>query len=309
MVGIRRRFIRGLCFLAVVCVVQWNGGLLYAAKSGAVTDAKAYLAEVNAAMASVESYHSTMAIDARSLMAAVNITGVGDFLLKPQLTYRNTLDCVASGIGDKQTKFSMAQYISQTGDQITAYSEVNGTWSKRALPMAEISTPNDINTYMRMIKSVKIKDQTATEIVLDVTVDNKAMEELLQRMFKQGTTPQQREQLEQVKRIFSNVGDFTYLINIDKKTKYVMNVYMDLSEVIKASLYAMIDSLQAEGDKEKLRPLVDDFQMILQVDNSAFNQVKPFKIPRKVVKTAVGIGQKLPANSIGIIAGHNPEKR
>lgn len=291
-------------FLAVFTLVSLAGSYAAAAEKQEITDAKAYLAEVSMKMSKLKSYHATTAIDIDTPFGKANVTNLTD-ILQPDVLVKSVSDVVLTAPKREQQKGSFTQYIQQNGDSFVVYSGIEGQWIKQTATVKGMSKPvssADLTSALKLVKTAKIKDQTADEITLDVTIDSaQIMEQILREVEKQ---IKDQRQAEQAKTVLGSIGDISYLVHVDKRTGYVMNTYIDLSENVRNVLKELLSGVKPEGNQEMASAMIGQVRFIIQSDNSQFNQVKKFKIPEDVVKNAVEkpLGTK-EASAIGVIGG------
>lgn len=284
---------------------------VYAAQSREITDAKAYMIEVNEAMRGLKSYRSTFAVDVKSPIVNLAVTSSAEYLLKPELVYRNSSECVMTMAPGGQKKFDSVQYMRQSGNTLTAYTRTDMGVTRQTIPYDANRIPLDMKHYMKMMKSAKIKDQTDDEISIAVTIDGKVLGEMAEEMIARGgALPRGAENLS---KLFREMGDFTYLAHVDKKTKYVVNIYMDLTELTRRALNLTIDGVEAKTDKQKrdlknIRAVVNEMQVLIQGDMFDFDQVEPFDVPREIIDQGVENKAGASASSIGIIGGVDADK-
>lgn len=300
--------IAGIVFLLAAVLAHVP---VYAAQSREITDAKAYMIEVNEAMRGLTSYRSTFAVDVKSQIADLAVTSSAEYLLKPELVYRNSSECVMTmGLGG-QKKFNSAQYMRQSGNTLTAYTQTDMGVTKQAIPYDVNRIPLDMKNYMNMMKSAKIKEQTDDEISIAVTIDGKVLGKMAEEMITRGgALPRGAKDL---RKLFQEMGDFTYLAHVDKKTKYVVNIYMDLTKMTRRALNLTLDGVEAKTNKQKqdlknIKAAVNGMRVVIQGDMFDFDQVEPFDVPKEIADQAVEKKAGASAASIGIIGGADAGK-
>lgn len=256
-----------------------------AAETQEITDAKAYVQKVNEVMNGLDNYHTSIVIMVKSPFIQAKITNSGDFLLKP-LRYKNLSECVMTDLQGKETRMNMLQYMRQSGDQIVAYTQADGKWTRQSMPYRKEAQQSfyDVTSYTHLVKAAEIKAQTAEVVTIGVTIDSQILKELSAQMLKDSKA----EEMSMFSLIFRDMGDISYVISVDKKTNRIISMDMDLSDLMKKSIVAAIDHTDMPiAKKAQIKQLTKDIEMILHGDNTAFNQVESFEIPQAVIESAV----------------------
>lgn len=281
-----KKIIRVVFFLMAFIIGSLVSPQVMAAENQEISDAKAYVQKVNEVMVGLDSYHATVVIDVKTPFANAKIKNSGDFLLKPNFRFKNFSECVMTDLQGKETQMKMLQYMQQSGDQFITYTQTDGKWIKQSMPYSKEAQRSiyDIASYMNLVKTAEIKAQTAEEITIRLTIDSQILRDLTIQMLKDSKD----KQLSMLELVFKDMGDISYTISVDKKTNRVTSMDMNLSDLVKKGIVAVIDSADMPMlRKEQIKQLTKDIEVVMHGDNTAFNQAENFEIPQTVIENAV----------------------
>lgn len=272
-------------------------GLLFVAMSSSFAFAdeklppeKAYLNDVYTHMMDVKNLHYDVAIQAETPMGEVKVTINGEGQEKP-LNYQHDINIWYRDVKNKENTVILKQYIEQIQGNLVLYSLSNEKWIKQIVPIdpslnKELSADEKVSDRMnmlKMMKSVKVKKETPAYKYMEITLDSMQISDDMSAIVKLDTA-QDKDMLRAVAVVRLGLlaaGDIKYNVKVDKATKMVKEIDMDLAEPIRkgAGLFLAI------GDpKEKTQ--IEDFltksTLNMQITYSKYNQVNPIEIPQDV---------------------------
>lgn len=261
-----------------------------------ITDGKAYLESVYQQMDKVESFNLQMAIDVRSAIITCAIASNFDYFSNENdaISKINT-KIVLHSVKDQPNEIQIDQYIKKQKNKVDLYTNLDNTWSKMSVEESKKESADviDAKTMMRFIKEVEVKDQNDDEVVLNVKINMAEMKKLVfsttKEIFNEESKDKENNKKAQVfiEKFLNAVDDFSYIVAIDKKTKQIHSVYMDLSKPVQVGVLLAIDEMNlTEKEKIAYQLMAKDMQVILQEDISKINQVVKFDVPKSVIKSA-----------------------
>ncbi len=270
--------------LLVIMLVFWLTTLLASAGSSGTcsaaggADPKETVIKACQMMQEQKSYHMALGLTAAMTVQGKNMNLVLDSELdcqvKPVLI-KNLMTIIITADGRKSVE-SILQYVEPTGDHFSVYSNVNNRWVKQSMP--NYSPSQEYENYFKAIKSVTPLRETDDATVYEVTADGSYLRENIQRMMASAGTGNVRLPLQ----LLTAVGDFTYTVFIDKKTGFISEIYMDLSDFLRAIGGMITQFLNLpENQKTGLREMFSNSKMIIDISFSQFNAVGQIQIPQE----------------------------
>jgi hypothetical protein len=285
----------GLLFLAM------NSSFAFADEK--LPPEKAYLNDVYKNMMDVNNLHYDVAIQSETPMGEVKVAINGEGQEKP-LSYKHDINIYYRDIKNTENTVMLKQYIEQNQGNLVLYSLINEKWFKQIAPIdpslnKELSADEKVSTRMDMLqlmKSVKLKKETPAYKYMEITLDSMQISDAMGAAVKRDNA-QDRDMLKAVAIVRLGLlaaGDIKYNIKVDKATKMIKEIDMDLAEPIRKGARLFLDI----GDPKE-RTIIEDFltksTLNMQITYSKYNQVGPIEIPQEVQDVAKEI--KLPGKA------------
>ncbi|SFM27473.1 DUF6612 family protein [Pelosinus propionicus] len=272
-------------------------GLLFVAMSSSFAFAeetlspeKTYLNDVYKNMMDVNNLHYDVAVKAETPMGEVNIAANGEGQEKP-LRYKQDINITFRDAKNKENTVMLKQYIEQNQGNLVLYMLSNEKWIKQIVPIdlslnKKLSASEKASARMDMLqcmKSVKLKKETPSYKYIEITLDSMQISDAINAAVKQNNV--------QDKDILSAIaagrlgllaaGDIKYSVKVDKATKMVKEIDMDLTEPIRkgAGLFMEIGNPK---DRTKIEDFLANSTLNMQITYSKYNQVDPVVIPQYV---------------------------
>ena len=251
---------------------------------------KAYLNDVYKNMMDVHNLHYDLSIKAETPMGEVKVAINGEGQEKP-LSYKHDINIYYRDAKNKENTVILQQYIEQNQGNLVFYSLNNEKWIKQIVPIGpflskELSADEKVSARMDMLqlmKSVKLKKETPSYKYMEITLDSMQISDAMGAAVKLNNV--------QDKDILSAVaagrlgllaaGDIKYNVKVDKATKMVKEIDMDLTEPIRkgAGLFLEIGNPK---DKTQIEDFLTKSTLNMQITYSKYNQVDPIEIPQDV---------------------------
>lgn len=282
--------------LCSMSIFTWIGS---AAAASPVNDADTKEIVLNAfhKLAKVKNCHitfdSTISLVFKGRNMNFSAKGESDIQTKP-MTVKNVMT-VASSVDWRKTEHRIIQYIEEDGDQLVFYSNENNQWVKTVSPYKHPDT-NDKYDYGKTIAKVVPKGEMTDAAVYEVTISRT----YLRQAFDQVTTSAASQKTKLPEDLLQEIGDFKYLVTIDKKSAAVSKFEIDLTEFLAPIGSRIISSSKlSEEQKKDANEVLSTMKAVFSLTFSQFNSVKPIVIPPEVRNTAVNMpATPNPANSI-----------
>lgn len=227
-------------------------------------------------------FDSTISLVFKGQNMNIRAKGEADILTKPTVAAK-TVMTVASSVNWIKTEQTFVQYIEEDRDQLIFYTNENDQWVKSVSPYKQPATKNNYD-YDKMIAKVAPKGETAEAKIYEVTVSGTYLRQVIDQMTAVAT--EQNTKL--AEDILPEIGDFTYLMSIDKKSAVASKFEVDLTEFLYPIGSRVINFSKLPEEKKKdASEALATMKASLSLTVSQFNSVKPVVIPPEVKKAAV----------------------
>ncbi|WP_110953875.1 DUF6612 family protein [Anaerosinus massiliensis] len=277
-----------MLFAVLLSMTSFTNAAFAAEQPGQEAEAMEYMQSVYENMAKLKNYHTEIAIDVQTSLMNMAVNNSSDIELQP-MRYKNESQFVMTDPEKRTMKTSMTQYMEEVDRQLITYTEVEGKYIKQVLPYIteRAVSPYDMTAYMKVVKKAVVLSETDTDKEVSLTLDADVLREMTENILLQ-SGPDAKNYLNFVETIFKDFPDMTYTVHIDKKTKRVSQVNMDLSEIMQRSILAINEKANIpEKDKAQLKTIFGSMKVLVQCQYSKFDQVKPIQIPKEVKEKAV----------------------
>ena len=308
------RFLRkinwGVALVWGLLFVAMNSSFVFAAEK--LSSEKAYVSDVYENMMDVTSLHYDVAIMAETPMGEVKTAITGEGREKP-LSLTHDINIYYRDMQNQEKTVTLKQYIEQKQGELVVYSLSDETWTKQISPidpslakkLSADEKKSDRMNMLQLIKEVKLKKETPSYKYMEITLDSVQISEAVSADAKL-KTPQNKELLSRaaiVRLGFLAVGDIKYTIKVDKATKLVQEVDMDLTEPVRKGAGLFLDLINPK-DRAVIEEFLTKSTLKMQVIYSQYNQVAPIEIPQDVrdnAKEPEPAGKPAPAKNEHIL--------
>lgn len=277
-------------------ILVW--GLLFVAMSNSSVFAveklppeKAYLNDVYKNMMDVNNLHYDIAIQAETPMGELKVTINGEGQEKP-LSYGHDINIWFRNVKNNETTVMLKQYIEQNQGNLVVYSLSNQKWIKQIVPInpswnKELSADERVSARMDMLqlmKSVKLIKETPAYKYIEITLDSMQISDAMEAAVKLDNVQDKEGMMKTIAIVRLGLlasGDIKYNVTIDKATKMVKEIDMDLAEPIRkgAGLFLAIGNPK---DRAQTEDFLTKSTLNMQITYSKYNQVDPIEIPQEV---------------------------
>ncbi|CUH96607.1 hypothetical protein P22_2697 [Propionispora sp. 2/2-37] len=232
----------------------------------------------------------------------------GEAQEKP-LSYKHDINIWYCDEKNKENTVMLKQYIEQNQGNIVGYLLSNETWIKQTMPIdpsltKELTADEKASVRMDMLqlmRSVKLRRETPSYKYMEITLDSMQISDVMDAAVKLNNV-QDKDMLSAVAlgRLGLLVaGDIKYNVKIDKATKTVKEIEMDLAEPIRkgAGLFLAIANPR---EKSEIEDFLTKSTLSMQVTYSKYNQIDPIEIPQDVRDSAKEVkpaGKETPKKS------------
>jgi hypothetical protein len=276
-------------------ILVW--GLLFVAMSSSSVFAveklppeKAYLNEVYKNMMNVKKLHYDVAIQAETPMGEVKVAINGEGQEKP-LSYKHDMNIWFRNVKNNENTVMLKQYLEQNQGNLVLYTLSNEKWIKQIVPIIpswnkELSADEKVSDRMSMLqlmKSVKLIKETPAYKYIEITLDSMQISDAMEAAVKLDNA-QDKDMLKTIAIVRLGLlaaGDIKYNVTIDKATKMVKEIDIDLAEPIRkgAGLFLEIGNPK---DRAQTEDFLTRSTLNMQITYSKYNQVDPIEIPQDV---------------------------
>lgn len=304
--GLFRKINWGVALVWGFLFVAMNCSLAFAVEE--LTPEKAYLNDVYKNMMDVTSLHYDAEIKAETPKGDVQTAINGDVQEKP-LLLKNDINISYRDELNKENTVMLKQYLEQNENNLVMYLLSNKTWIKEVLPLdpslnKQLSADEKVAArlnMLQMMKSVKLKEETPSYKYLEITLDAVQLSDAIEAAVKKNN-PQDNDMLRGVavgRLGLLAAGDIKYTVKVDKATKMVKGLDMDLTEPIRKGVGLLVDIANPK-DKTAIQDFLIKSTLNVQVTYSKYNQIDPIEIPQDVrdnAKEVKPVGKAVPKKS------------
>jgi len=304
MMGFLRKINWGVALVWGLLFVAMNGSPVFAVEK--LPPEKAYLSDVYINMMDVTSLHYDLTIKAETPMGEIQTAINGEAREKP-LSLKHDMNIFYRDVQNKENTMLIKQYLEENQGNLVIYSLHNETWIKQILPLDPSMTKKPSAdekvtarmTMLQLMKSVKLKRETPSYKYMEVTLDTMQISDAIGEAVKLNTV-QDKDMLRAIaagRLGLLSAGDIKYNVKVDKVTKMVTEIDMDLTEPIRKGVGLFLDITNPKSKAE-----IEDFStkstLTMQITYSKYNQVDPIEIPQDVrdnakeIKPAVKVAPK-----------------
>jgi len=309
MIGFLRKINVGLVLVWGLLFVVTNSSFAFAGEN--LASEKAYLNDVYKNMMDVKNLHYDITIKGETPMGEVQTAINGEVQDKP-LTLKHDITFCYRDVHNNETTVMLKQYMEQNQDKIVTYVLSNGTWIKQIVPMGSslnknLSEDEKVSERMDMLqlmKSVKLKKETPAYKYMEITLDTIQISDAIDAAVKLDKA-QDKDMLRvaAIGRLgLLAAGDIKYNVKVDKATKMVKEIDLDLTEPIRKGAGLFLD-IASPKDRTGVEDFLAKSTLNIKVTYSKYNQVEPIDIPQEVRDNAkefnpIGKAKVAPQKSI-----------
>jgi hypothetical protein len=291
------RFLRkinwGLALVWGLLFMAMGSSLVFAAEK--LSPEKAYLSDVYQNMLEVNSVHCDITVQADTTMGQMKAVINSDVQSNP-LGYKSDISIWTRDMKDKEMTIPMKQYIEENPSGFVVYTMVNEKWMKQIVPGLSSLSKKDLSAdeknaawvkLLQMMKSVKLQKETPAYKYIDITLDSMQISDAIAAAI-QKSNAQEKDTLRMAaigRMVLLAAGDLTYTVKVDKATKMVTEVDMDLTDPIRKGSTLFLDIVQPK-DRAKMEDFLTNSTLSMQIVYSNYNKVDPIVVPQEVKDTA-----------------------
>ncbi|AJQ29398.1 DUF6612 family protein [Pelosinus fermentans] len=288
MMGLLRKINWRVALVWGVLFVAMSNSFAFAEEK--LSPEKAYLNDVYKNMMDVNNLHYDVAIKAETPMGEVEIAINGEGQEKP-LNYKQDINISYRDVKNKENTVMLKQYIEQNQGNLVLYTLSNEKWIKQIVPIdlslnKELSADEKVSARMDMlqlIKSVKLKKETPSYKYMEITLDSMQISDAIGAAVKLNDV-QDRDMLKTIaigRLGLLAAGDIKYNVKVDKATKMVKEIDMDLTEPIRKGAGLFLEIANPK-DRTQIEDFLTKSTLNMQITYSKYNQVDPIEIPQDV---------------------------
>ena len=288
MMGVLRKINWGVALVWGLLFVAMSSSFAFAAEK--LPPEKAYLNDVYKNMMDVNNLHYDVAIKSETPMGEVTVAINGEGQEKP-LSYKHDINICYRDVKNTENTVMLKQYIEQNQGNLVLYSLSNEKWIKQIVPIdpslnKELSADEKVSARMDMLqlmKSVKLKKETPSYKYMEITLDSMQISDAIGAVVKLDNA-QDRDMLRAVAVVRLGLlaaGDIKYNVKVDKATKMVKEIDMDLAEPIRKGAGLFLDIADPK-ERTKIEDFLTKSTLNIQIKYSKYNQVDLIEIPQDV---------------------------
>ncbi|MDF2633127.1 MAG: hypothetical protein K0R78_1, partial [Pelosinus sp.] len=295
MMGFLRKINWGVALVWGLLFVAMSSSFVFAEEK--LSPEKAYLNDVYINMMDVNNLHYDMEIKAETPMGEVKAAINGEGQEKP-LSYKQDINISYRDVKNKENTVILKQYIEQDQGNLVIYMLSNEKWIKQIVPIdlslnKELSADEKVSARMSMLqlmKSVKLKKETPAYKYMEITLDSMQISDAIGAAVKLNNV-QDKDMLSAIaigRLGLLAAGDIKYNIKVDKATKMVKEIDMDLTEPIRKGVGLVLE-IGNPKDRTKIEEFLTKSTLNMQITYSKYNQVDPIEIPQDVRDNALEV--------------------
>lgn len=293
--GFLRKRIWGVALLGGLLFVAMQTSGAFAAEK--LPPEKAYLHDVYKNMAKISSVHYDASITAETPMGTVETIMNGEALVNP-LSMRNEANITYRDMLNNENTMLVKQYVEQYQGNLMMYMFVNQTWVKQMLPVdpvmkANLAADEKTNSQadmLQFIKAAKPLRETPAFKYMEVTLDTIQLSDAVGATVKQDKM--QNKEMQRAAAVgrlaLLAAGDIKYTVKVDKATKMIKEIEMDLTEPIRKGAGLLLD-IGEPKDRAAIEDFLAKSTLHMQVTYSQFNQINSIEIPQEARDNAKDI--------------------
>lgn len=286
MMGFLRKINWGVALVWGLLFVAMSSSFAFAEEK--LSPEKAYLNEVYKNMMDVNNLHYDVEIKAETSMGEVKAAINGEGQGKP-LNYKQDIKIWYRDVKNKENTMMLKQYIEQNQGNLVIYMLSNEKWIKQVVPIdlslsKELSADEKISARMnalQLMKSVKLRKETPSYKYMELTLDSMHISDAIGAAVKLNNV-QDKSMLSAIAIGRLGVlaaGDIRYNIKVDKATKMIKEIDMDLTEPIRKGAGLFLEIANPK-DRTKIEDFLTKSTLNMQITYSKYNQVDPIEIPQ-----------------------------
>jgi hypothetical protein len=214
----------------------------------------------------------------------------GDVQEKPLLIKQDLNFSYRDMLNNEKTVL-LKQYVEENKDKLEMYMLSDGIWTKQILPIGpalskELSADEKVAARMNMLqlmKSVTLKKETPAYKYMEITLDTMQISDAIGADATLKNT-QDKGMLTAIalgRLGLLATGDLKYSVKIDKATKMVKEIEVDLTEPIRKGAKLVLD-IGNPKNKATIEEFLGKSTLNMQVTYSKYNQVAMIPIPQDV---------------------------
>ncbi len=230
------------------------------------------------------SYHMTVEMTASVPLSgkttALAVAGDFDVQVKP-LLMKNTMNFSMAAAG-KKDEMTLTQYVEETDGKLLSYSFAADKWAKQILPIPAIQKNQaEFLKYCEEVfrdTAVTFRRKTDDELELEAAISA----DKLQEHFEKSLALQGVSDVKLPAGLFQDAADLTYTVAIDKKTRLITRVSMDMTALLKMVGEKILAASQMPEDKKApFREILAGGNVLINVGISRVNAAPAIVIPQE----------------------------
>lgn len=292
MIGFLRKINWGVVVLWGLLFVGINTPFAFASEK--LPPEKVYLKDVFQNMRAVSSLHYDITIKAVTPMGDMNAVINGEVQEKP-LSAKHDMHLSFYDVLNKENTVIVKQYMEENQGNLVVYSFSNDTWIKQIMPLEPPLTKSlsldekagDQLNMLQLIKEAKLIKETPSFKYMEITLDSVQLSDAMSAAIKQNQ-PNDKDMAAATamgRLVLLAAGDIKYTIKVDKATKVVKELEIDLTEPIRKGAGLFLDIANPK-DRTTIEDFLTKSTLTMQVTYSKYNQVDPIEIPKDVKDNA-----------------------
>lgn len=293
MVKFVRKINWGLALVWGLLFIAMGSSFVFASEK--LSPEKAYLSDVYKNMMEINSLHCDITVQADTTLGQMKAVINGDVQSDP-LGYKSDISIWTRDMKDKEMTIPMKQYVEENPSGLVVYTMVNEKWAKQIVPGWSSLSKKDFSAdeknvaqvnLLQMMKSVKIQRETPAYKYIEVTLDSMQISDAIAAAVQKNNA-QEKDTLRMVaigRMVLLAAGDLTYTVKVDKATKMVTEVDMDLTDPIRKGSTLLLDIAQPKN-RAQMEDFLTKSTLSMQIVYSNYNKVEPIVIPQEVKDTA-----------------------
>ena len=228
------------------------------------------LTEVQAVMSKLDNYTMGMEMEMKMKMMGLDIDMDMEMLMdlfeKP-LKAKGEMKINIKMLGQNEAQ-TMLMYMEEKDGELITYAFDGNQWTKQISPVTTNANGSYASDYSQLL--TMFKESPVTEVEYKgqpaYKLEGKITGEMMRKAAEQSNNPMTGGMMDLLKEAKSEI---VTIIHIDKNTKQLLSMSMDVSEMVK--------EVMEQGYQTKL----DEFSALMTIDFSNFAKVADFEIPEE----------------------------